>query len=163
MARTNGDRRREAESARRTTIAGELRDTVSARLRETGQRLTAKRETIVAVLATADRPLTIPDILGAGDGLAQSSVYRNLLVLEQAAVVRKVVTHDEFAHFELAEDLTEHHHHLICSSCGSVEDVPASAGLERSLRTAMDEIARTTGFHADGHRIDLVGLCRRCA
>jgi Fur family transcriptional regulator, ferric uptake regulator len=163
VARTNGDRRRETATAPRTTIAGELRDTVSARLRETGQRLTANRETIVAVLATADRPLTIPDILGAGDGLAQSSVYRNLLVLEQAAVVRKVVTHDEFAHFELAEDLTEHHHHLICSSCGAVEDVPASAGLERSLRTAMDEIARTTGFHADGHRIDLVGLCRRCA
>jgi Fe2+ or Zn2+ uptake regulation protein len=163
VARIDGSRRRETDAVRRTTIAGELRDTVSARLRETGQRLTANRETIVAVLATADRPLTIPDILGTADGLAQSSVYRNLLVLEQAAVVRKVVTHDEFAHFELAEDLTEHHHHLICSSCGSVEDVPASAGLERSLRTAMDEIARTTGFHADGHRIDLVGLCRRCA
>jgi Fe2+ or Zn2+ uptake regulation protein len=163
VARTDGNRRRATDSVRRTTIAGELRDTVSTRLRETGQRLTANRETIVAVLAAADRPLTIPDILGAGDGLAQSSVYRNLLVLEQAAVVRKVVTHDEFAYFELAEELTEHHHHLICSSCGSVEDVPASAGLERSLRTAMDEIARTTGFHADGHRIDLVGLCRRCA
>jgi Fe2+ or Zn2+ uptake regulation protein len=152
-----------ARTHRRQSIDTALRDTVSVRLRETGQRLTANRETIVGVLAAADRPLTIPDILDAGDGLAQSSVYRNLLVLEQARVVRKVVTHDEFAHFELTEDLTEHHHHLICSSCGAVEDVPASAGLERSLRTAMDEIARTTGFHADGHRIDLLGLCRRCA
>lgn len=152
-----------ARAARRETIEAELRDTVSIRLRETGQRLTANRETIVGVLAAADRPMTIPEILAAGSDLAQSSVYRNLLVLEQARVVRKVVTHDEFAHFELTEDLTEHHHHLICSSCGSVEDVPASAGLERSLRTAMDEIARTTGFHADGHRIDLVGVCRRCA
>lgn len=160
---TNGSGGKTDGTDRRVMIGLELRDKIAMRLRESGQRLTANRETIVGVLAAADRPLTMPDILAAGHALAQSSVYRNLLVLEQAGVVRKVVTHDEFAHFELNEDLTEHHHHLICSACGSVEDVPASAGLERSLRTAMDEIARTTGFHADGHRIDLVGLCRRCA
>ncbi|MGZ4155228.1 MAG: Fur family transcriptional regulator [Actinomycetota bacterium] len=157
-----------ARETPRNTIDGRalddgLRATITRRLHDAGQRLTSNREVIVEILADADRPLTIADILAGRPGLAQCSVYRNLLVLEQADVVRKVVAHDDFAHFELAEGLIEHHHHLICSACGTVEDVPASAGLERSLRTAVDEIARTTGFRAEAHRIDLVGLCRRCA
>ena len=69
-------------------------------------------------------------------GSRRARVYRNLVVLEQAGVVHRIVTNDEFARFELAEDLTgDHHHHLICSSCGAVEDVPASAGLEQSLQS----------------------------
>jgi len=52
---------------------------------------------------------------------------------------------------------------LICSSCGRVEDVPASAGLEKSLRSAAEQITRATGFHTRDHRIDLLGLCRSCA
>ena len=142
-----------------------LRDTVAGRLHAVNQRVTANREAIVAVLARASRPLTIPEILGSprGRDLAQSSVYRNLLVLEEAGLVHRIVTDGEFARFELADDLTEHHHHLICASCGVVEDVPASAGLERSVQAAELQIARAKGFHTQHHRIDLVGLCRRCA
>ena len=53
---------------------------------------------------------------------------------------------DEFARWELTEDLAGHHHHLICATCGRVEDVPASAGLERSVAAAAAAITRTTGF-----------------
>ena len=115
------------------------------------------------VLVASPRPLTIPEVLDAGNGLAQSSVYRNLVILEQAGVVHRIVTNDEFARFELAEDLVGHHHHLICSSCGTVEDVPPNARLEQSLRHAVDQVARATGFRTQTHRVDLVGLCRRCA
>ena len=65
--------------------AGPLHDTVVRLLHTQQQRLTPARELIVAVLDAADGPLTITEILAAGDGLAQSSVYRNLVVLEQAA------------------------------------------------------------------------------
>jgi hypothetical protein len=85
------------------------------------------------------------------------------VVLEQAGVVHRIVTNDEFARFELAEDLVGHHHHLICSSCGTVEDVPPNAKLEQSLRHAVDQIAAATGFRTETHRVDLVGRCRRCA
>jgi Fe2+ or Zn2+ uptake regulation protein len=77
--------------------------------------------------------------------------------------VHRVVTDGDFARYELAEDLTEHHHHLICSACGKVEDVAAPASLERSVRAAATQIARSTGFRTTKHRIDLVGLCRTCA
>ena len=110
-------------------------------------------------MTAAPRPLTIPEILDDRPGLAQSSVYRNLVVLEEAGVVHRVVGADEFARWELAEDLTGHHHHLICASCGRVEDVPASAGLERSVAAAAAAITRTTGFRTQHHRLDLVGVC----
>ena len=125
--------------------------------------MTANRSAIIEVLRDATRPVTIPEILEARAGLAQSSVYRTLVVLEEAGVVHRIVTNDEHARFELAEDLTgDHHHHLVCAICGSVEDVPASAGLESSLHAAVSDIDRATGFTTDGHRIDLVGRCRDC-
>jgi Fur family transcriptional regulator, ferric uptake regulator len=142
-----------------------LHDTVSTRLRRANQRVTANRKAIVDALSAASRPMTIPELLDSpgGRGLAQSSVYRNLVVLEQAGLVHRIVTDGEFARYELAEDLTEHHHHLICANCGLVEDVPASAGLEESVETAANQIARSTGFRTERHRVDLVGLCSRCA
>jgi Fe2+ or Zn2+ uptake regulation protein len=137
---------------------------VAARLGRVGQRLTGNRAAIIDVLRDGARPLTLPEILSSRNELAQSSVYRNLVVLEQAGVVHRIVTNDEHARFELAEDLTgDHHHHLVCSMCGTVEDVPANAGLEASLHDAVAEIDRATGFTTEGHRIDLVGRCRACS
>src|SRR3712207_3394066 len=95
--------------------------TASARLRADQQRYTPGRRALVDALAAADRPLTIPELLQADDRLALSSAYRNLTVLERAGVVRRLVTSDEHARFELAEDLTEHHHHLICATCGRID------------------------------------------
>jgi Fe2+ or Zn2+ uptake regulation protein len=140
----------------------DVRETATERLHSVGQRLTANREALVDTFTTAPRPLTIPEILARRSELAQSSVYRNLVVLEEAGIVHRVVGADDFARWELAEDLTGHHHHLICASCGRVEDVPASAGLERSVAAAAAAITRTTGFRTQRHRVDLVGVCKRC-
>ena len=118
---------------------------------------------MVDVLVRARRPLTIPEITDRAPGLATSSTYRNLQVLEAAEVVHRIVTNGDHARYELAEDLTEHHHHLICSHCGSVEDVPASRTLEASVAKTVNEIARRTGFRTQHHRLDLVGRCRRCS
>jgi Fe2+ or Zn2+ uptake regulation protein len=141
----------------------ELHETVAVRLRRQQQRMTSVRGHIVEVLASTDRPLTIPEILASGRGLAQSSVYRNLVVLEHVGVVHRLVTRDEFARYELAEDLTEHHHHLVCSNCGRIEDLPASDSIERSVAAAVAQAARKVGFRTEQHRLDLVGTCADCA
>lgn len=141
---------------------GEVLETASTRLRDVGQRLTPSRRALVEALTDAPGPLTIPAIRELRPELAQSSAYRNLVVLEEAGIVHRVIGTDEFARWELAEDLAGHHHHLICATCGRVDDVPASAGLERSLAAAAAEITRTTGFTTQRHRIDLVGVCRDC-
>lgn len=135
----------------------------ASRLRLEGQRYTANRKALVDVLLSAGQPLAIPEILELRRGLPQSSVYRNLVVLQQAGVVRRVVGADEFARYELTEDLTEHHHHLICTSCGTVSDFTMSRRLEESLAHATSRVARGAGFAAQSHRLDVIGLCRRCA
>jgi Fur family transcriptional regulator, ferric uptake regulator len=142
--------------------AAEVHDTAADRLRADGQRYTAGRRAVVEVLASTGRPLTIAEILEGDAGLAQSSAYRNLTVLEQAGVVHRVVGADEFARFELAEDLAGHHHHLICSTCGAVSDFTISPALEASLATAFRSVTSATGFRADHHRLDLVGVCADC-
>ncbi|MEX0984649.1 MAG: transcriptional repressor [Actinomycetota bacterium] len=136
---------------------------VQARLLEVGQRYTPKRRALIEHLAAAATPPALPDIMATDPKLPQSSVYRNLAVLEHAGVVRRVITEGEFARFELAEDLTAHHHHLICSSCGRVEDVTVPASFESTMDRTLDRVARETGFATVSHRLDLIGICRACA
>jgi Fur family transcriptional regulator, ferric uptake regulator len=144
-------------------VAVDVHDTVAVRLRAAGQRYTGGRRRVVEALAGAGAPLTIPDVLAAGPRIPQSSAYRNLAVLEQAGVVRRIVASGDFARYELAEDLTEHHHHLICATCGAVEDFTVPPSLERRLVRAVREVEESTGFSAQHHRLDLVGTCADCA
>ena len=133
------------------------------RLRRDSQRYTTSRQALVEVLREADHPLTIPELLARRSGIPQSSAYRNLAVLERAGVVDRVMATDEFARYELAEHLTEHHHHhLICSGCGAVTDFVVDPEIEVRLDQAVDSVAAETGFRIDGHRFDLIGTCRSC-
>ena len=82
--------------------------------------------------------------------------------LQTAGLVRRVAANDEFARFELAEDLTEHHHHLLCVRCGKVTDVTPSAAFERQVTLTVDELAAAEGFEPHSHRLDVLGLCAAC-
>ncbi|MBX7158696.1 MAG: transcriptional repressor [Acidimicrobiia bacterium] len=143
-------------------MSSDLHVTVAARLHQVGQRFTPGRRALVDVLDASERPLTLPEILEHDSSVAQSSAYRNLSVLERASVVRRISTTDEWARFELAEDLTEHHHHLICGICGTVEDFTVGADLELAVDRALRRIARRRGFAPEHHRLDLIGTCSRC-
>ncbi|HZN15787.1 MAG TPA: Fur family transcriptional regulator [Acidimicrobiales bacterium] len=133
-----------------------------ARLEGVEQRYTSGRRELVDVLADAGRPLVVAEIVERRRGLAQSSAYRNLGVLEQAGVVRRVPGADEFVRYELDEELTEHHHHLVCLNCGKVTDYTMSDQLERSVKKAIDAITSDTGFAPTAHQLDLFGLCADC-
>jgi Fe2+ or Zn2+ uptake regulation protein len=143
-------------------MADTVHTTADIRLREEGQRYTDQRRELVELLAN-EGPLSIPQVLSGRGGLKQSSVYRNLAVLEHAGVVRRVATDEEFGRYELTEDLTGHHHHLICSSCGRVEDVTVPSQLEGTLDRTLDRLARRAGFADVDHRLDLIGTCGDCA
>ncbi len=144
-------------------MTADLDAQVAVRLQAAGHRFSSSRRELVEVLRQAGQPIRIVDVLDSRPHLAQSSVYRNLAVLEAAGVVRRIVTGDDYAHFELAEALTEHHHHLICAQCGTVSDVTLPAELEHRLDAALPELAAARGFVLDHHRLDLIGRCERCA
>jgi Fe2+ or Zn2+ uptake regulation protein len=145
-------------------VGADLHQRIAVVLATDGQRYTRARRRLVEVLSEATFPLTLPEIIARDGALAQSSAYRNLVVLERAGVVQKVVATGEWYRFELAEGLTDrHHHHLICAECGAVQDVEVPDGLERRLDDELSEVASAAGFRLDHHRLDLVGRCTSCA
>jgi len=140
----------------------ELDDVVLARLVASDQRYTPARRALVAALRSAGGPVSIQEIQRLTDDLPQSSVYRNLSVLEAAGVVTRIVGNDEFGRFELAEDLIGHHHHLLCEECGAMLDVTVPPVIEKQLDEALAKLAESSGFTLHHHRLDLVGRCALC-
>jgi len=141
----------------------ELDRAVDQRLAEHDLRYTSGRRQIVSSLRTAGGPVTLPELLAMASDLPQSSAYRNLSILEEAGVVRRLVHRGDHAHYELAEELTEHHHHLICEQCGQVFDFTLPTSMERTLDATFAEIAGVEGFSPHHHVIDVYGRCASCS
>jgi Fe2+ or Zn2+ uptake regulation protein len=140
----------------------DLHALVEGRLRGIDQRYTAGRRAIVDLLARAGHPVSIADIADRLPDLPRSSAYRHLVDLQAAGVVRRVAANDDFARFEFAEDLTEHHHHLLCVSCGKVIDITPPAAFERTIARQLDVLAEEEGFQPHSHRVDVLGICATC-
>ncbi len=126
------------------------------------QRYTTSRRALVQTLLRSERPLTIIEILAGATGMPQSSAYRNLTVLCEAGVARRLPGMDDLGRFELAEDLAGHHHHVLCTNCGTLVDFAASTRLERALAEASRVVAEETGYEITGHRLDFDGRCPAC-
>lgn len=135
---------------------------VHTRLSSDNHRYTTGRHRLVDALASSGQPLTLPDIVAIAPDLAASSVYRNLEVLEQCGVVRRITSGGGHAHFELAEPLLSHHHHLVCVDCGEIEDVRLDDEVEELLDQHLDLIAARAGFDPRHHSLDLHGRCAKC-
>jgi len=139
-----------------------LHERVSVRLAGDGQRYTSLRRVLVDTLANAGRPLTIPEILTSAPRLPQSTAYRNLTALIEAGIVQRISGAGDHGRFELAEELSGHHHHLVCASCARVEDLQPSPRLERALGESVRAVAEQQGYQVSEHRLDLLGLCPDC-
>ncbi len=121
------------------------------------------RQALVATVAAAGRPLSVPEILALSVGLPQSSAYRNVKVLIDAGVVRRVSGIDDHDRFELAEELAGHHHHLICGRCGKVEDVMPSPRLKRAMAEAACVVSEEQGYQVTGTSSTWWGCARTAA
>lgn len=144
------------------TSSAELHELVEVRLRRADLRYTSGRRTIVELLLSEGHPVSLPDIEARVPDVPRSSAYRHLVDLQRAGVVRRIATSDEFARFELSEDLTEHHHHLLCTSCGRVIDVTPTPAFERSVARMVEILAEAEGFRPTSHALDVTGHCESC-
>src|SRR5258707_13619004 len=136
-----------------TETAGDMHSVVERRLRRIDQRYTSGRRAIIELLVSVGHPVSIGDIAEALPGLPRSSAYRHLTDLHAAGLVRRATGSDEFTRFELAEDLTEHHPHLLCVSGGKVTDGTLPHGFEPQLTGAIGRPADAEGFDANSHRL----------
>ncbi len=140
----------------------DLHDMVGVRLARHDYRYTAGRQRLIEALAGAGRPVTLTDITSSASGLPISSTYRNLEVLERSGVVNRISIGGDRAHFELAEPLLSHHHHLVCVACGIIEDIRLDDELEELVDRSLSEAARQAAFTPLRHLLDLHGHCYRC-
>lgn len=128
-----------------------------------GHRYTRGRQGLVDLLAEMGAPATMPMILEHSPGLVQSSLYRNLAVMEQAGLVTRVDVGDTKSYYELSELVTDdHHHHLVCRDCSSVVDVNLPTRAERNIERYLDTAAHDAGFELTDHRVDIIGICAAC-
>ena len=86
-------------------------------------------------------------------GLGLATVYRTIDLLRRSGAVRRLPG-DEATYVRCRPG---HHHHLVCLSCGSVEETELCAA------PAPAELKRRHGFEVEGHELDLYGTCARCA
>jgi Fe2+ or Zn2+ uptake regulation protein len=108
-------------------------------------------------------PQTAAEIHGqVGSTVPLSSLYRSLSVLTDTNVLSAQHGSDGVIKFELAEWITGHHHHLVCTSCGTVVDVTPTIDQEEAMEQLVEKMAHDAGFNVTGHRFEIEGTCRSC-
>jgi Fe2+ or Zn2+ uptake regulation protein len=147
---------------RRVDLAQQLDRDVEQRLAARRVRFTRGRRKVLDAVATADGPRTASEIHGTINKVPLSSLYRSLAVLVEAGVLAQHHGADETTRYELAEWLTEHHHHLVCVSCGSITDVTASEDQEALVGRLVEAFAGSSNFAVSGHRFEIEGKCATC-
>ena len=107
--------------------------------------------------------MSVPDLqVAVGPEVPLSSLYRVITDLVAAKVLTKLEFREGFARFEMAEDLAEHHHHLVCTRCSKVIDFELPV-LETAVDGVATEVRKRSGFRVHSHRIDFFGLCAECS
>jgi len=123
-------------------------------------RETAPRKLIAALIAERHGHFTAADLLAdarrSNLTIGRATVFRTLdLFAEQGALERLDLPSGEHAYVACVP--TEHHHHVVCRSCGASAEV-ADTGLQAVVR----QIGDRSGYRIDSHRLELYGLCPTC-
>lgn len=128
---------------------------------EAGYRLTKPREAVANLVTARAGHFTAADLLHDARrdrlNLGRATLFRNLeLFTELGALERLDLPSGDHAYVACAPD--EHHHHVVCRQCGKSADVEDSG-----LQSVVAQIARSSGYRIDQHRLELFGLCPACA
>jgi Fe2+ or Zn2+ uptake regulation protein len=144
-------------------MAGEMTDAdldaeLVAALRERGQRVTMPRLLVHRLVRRAEGHVTPEQVhaeLSPGHpGLSPATIYGTLDLLDSLGFVRRVSTPRGAT---LYDPRIDEHHHVICRSCGRVQNVDARVDMRAAVRAA-----RTAGFSVEHGQLALSGLCPDC-
>ena len=134
---------------------------VAQRLAASGVRYTSGRRAVVKALTSADGPRSAQELFDELD-LPLSSLYRSLAVLEESEVLTPHHGTRGVTRYELAEWAAGHHHHVVCGSCGTVDDVHVDPALEAELERLVAAITDSLSFQPTGHALEVEGRCDAC-
>jgi len=127
-------------------------------LRKAELRVTRQRLAVLEALSGRGEAVTAQDLhqelrlVPGSPGLA--TIYRTLSQLAEAGQIDTFRVDGEQA-FRLCGP--DHHHHLVCESCGSVQEVESA-----EVEAWVARMARRRKFKVTGHRADIFGLCAAC-
>ena len=130
-------------------------------LKSSGLKATLPRIKILEVFQRAAvRHMTAEDVYkalltdGADVGLA--TVYRVLMQFEQAGLLARSNFESGKSVFELNEG--QHHDHLVCLTCGRVEEF-----YDAEIETRQRDVAQARGFALQDHSLALYANCTKPA
>lgn len=124
-------------------------------LRSQGIRITKFRTRVLKTLYQAELPVCVSELVDCCKS-HKTTMYRQLEVLKQTGHVKEVVLGDGKMRYELSHG--EHHHHLVCEQCKTVQDVVLAEDWSEHEQT----IARVANFQVLRHHLEFFGLCEDC-
>lgn len=129
-----------------------------AAMRAVGMRVTKQRLAVLDALARTPHA-TVEDLLRdvseTLNGISAQSIYKVVTSLDTAGFIRKVDLPNSAARYEIEEH--NNHHHMVCSSCGRIEDVACAVGHAPCLHPSEHH-----GMRIDVADVIYRGLCRYC-
>ena len=128
-------------------------------LKSSGLKATLPRIKILELFQqSTQRHLTAEDVykllLADGSDIGLATVYRVLMQFEQAGLLSRNHFETGKAVFELNEG--KHHDHLICVSCGRVEEF-----FDAEIEKRQQQIAAERGYKLHDHALSLYVVCNR--
>ena len=89
--------------------------------------------------------------------ISLATVYKNIHLFVESGVLRELSMH----HGTLRVEMNKHpHHHLVCSLCRKVTDLPDDA--ESGLELQAFETTLPGGFLVERISMDVIGICHDC-
>jgi Fur family transcriptional regulator, ferric uptake regulator len=130
-------------------------------LKSSGLKATLPRIKILEIFQkTVLRHMTAEDVyktlLSEGADIGLATVYRVLMQFEQAGLLTRSHFESGKSVFELNEG--QHHDHLVCVTCGRVEEF-YDAQIEQRQRS----VAQARGFELHDHALSLYAACTKKA
>jgi Fur family transcriptional regulator, ferric uptake regulator len=118
-------------------------------------RVTPQRKAVLDAIGAERGSFTATEIYDsarvAEPSLGLATVYRTLELLRSAGLVRQL------GGATYVRCHPGHHHHLVCVSCGAVEETELCGAPSAAL------LKRRHGFLVETHELEVYGVCRRCA
>jgi Fur family ferric uptake transcriptional regulator len=132
----------------------------NSQLKKAGLKITHPRVKILQILENCEkRHISAEEVykllLAADEDVGLATVYRVLTQFETAEIVSRL--HFEGGHsvFELESGI--HHDHLVCVSCGKVDEFH-----DEIIEQRQEKIAKDKGYILTDHSLYLYGKCPKC-